>query len=313
MRGRWACVYSLRGPRCPNCFLHPSRSPPPRARADGLWLQFKSLCLLSTTVAGVDRDTFRRFVPSLMLEDAAFVERVFTVLDRSGSAVVTWVEFIECLSCLGPGPLAQRAAFLFRCYDRGSGGELSAEDLFHFFSSSSGVEVPPGWDGPTALAAARAGAAAAAEHAARQVGYEPGEEEGVALLETIEDPREALLLTMYEMSVRTFELLDVEGRGSVTLASATAFLEGRRAEQGGRALNPAELGAVFGRCMITATESDISATVLAGFAREKDAQLTARIAAARAHKSEIGQLLDTVRSAELRASASARAQPTRRG
>ena len=262
----------------------------------------------------MDPTTFRRFVPSLMLEDAAFVERVFAVLDRSGSLLISWPEFIECLSCLGAGSMAQRTSFLFRCYDRGSGGELTAEDLLHFFSSSCGVAVPPGWDGPSALASAHAGAEAHTAAARCAPGYEPGEEEGVALLETIEDPGEALLLAMYEMSQKTFKLLDVEGKGTVSLAASMAYMEKQSVEQGGRSLSAAELSAVFGRAMLTATESDISATVLSGFAREKDAELTARIAAARSQKGEMESLLKQVKGAEAAAatarSGGARGKPS---
>ena len=69
-------------------------------------------------------------------------------------------------------------------------------------------------------------------------------------------------------------------------------------KKGGGALSPQELAGVFGRAMVTATESDISATVLAGFSKEKDEQLAERVEAQRRHAREVGGLLKTVRRAE---------------
>ncbi len=287
--------------------------PPSLPPADALWLQFKSLCLLSTSVAGVDLETFRRFVPSMALEDPSFAARVFAVLDRSCRRVITWAEFIDCMVCLDSGGLEQRASFLFRCYDRSGSGELGLGDFFEFYCWSGGVDVPAGWSGPAALAAAQAGAAAAAERSRGAAGYEEGDNDGVALLETIEDPAEARLLTMFEFAEKIFTQLDAGGSGRVTLAEATAYLRSLQDQKGGDALSPQELAGVFGRAMVTATESDVSATVIAGFLKEKDEQLAARVEAQRRHAREVGGLLKTVRRAEAAAAEKAAATGGARG
>lgn len=65
-----------------------------RAQLLGFWLQYKSLCSLSSSPLGVDVGAFRRFVPTVTLEDSLFVERVFAVLDRSGSTLISWPDFL---------------------------------------------------------------------------------------------------------------------------------------------------------------------------------------------------------------------------
>jgi hypothetical protein len=306
-RGGRGCV--VRTPLDPPPTPSPTPAlPSPRPPADGLWLQFKSLCLLSTSVEGVDVDTFRRFVPSMALEDPAFAMRVFAVLDRSCRRLITWSEFIECMVSLDSGTLEQRASFLFRCYDRSGSGELGLDDFFEFYCWSGGLDVPAGWSGPAALAAAQAAAAAAAERSKGAEGYEEGDSEGVALLETIEDPREAMLLTMYEFAEKIFASLDAAGRGRVTLEGATQALRALQERLGGGALASKDLAGVFGRAMVTATESDVSATVLASFAKAKDEQLAQRVEAQRKHAKQVGELLGTVARAE--AGATARAAAT---
>ena len=171
------------------------------------------------------------------------------------------------------------------------------------------MEVPPGWSGPAALAAAQAGAAAAAERSKGVAGYEEGDSDGVALLETIEDPREAMLLTMYDFAEKTFSQLDAGKRGRVSLQEALSYLHALQAKApGGASLSSQELAAVFGRAMVTATESDVSATVLASFAKAKDEQLAQRVEAQRKHAKQVGELLGTVARAE--AGATARAAAT---
>ena len=269
---------------------------------------------MSISVEGVDVDTFRRFVPSMALEDPSFTARVFAVLDRSCRRLITWTEFMECMVALDSGTTEQRAAFLFRCYDRSGSGELGLDDFFEFYCWSCGMEVPPGWSGPAALAAAQAGAAAAAERSKGVAGYEEGDSDGVALLETIEDPREAMLLTMYDFAEKTFSQLDAGKRGRVSLQEALSYLHALQAKApGGASLSSQELAAVFGRAMVTATESDISATVLAGFARDRDAQLAARLEAERAHAAQVGALLDTVTRAEAAAADKATARLAKTG
>ena len=276
-------------------------------------MQFKSLCLMSISVEGVDVDTFRRFVPSMALEDPSFAARVFAVLDRSCRRVITWAEFIDCMVCLDSGTLEQRASFLFRCYDRTGCGELTLDDFFYFYCLSGGVDVPPGWSGPAALAAAHAGAAAAAERSKGAAGYEEGDSDGVALLETIDDPKEAMLLTMYEFAEGIFNQLDAKRSGRVALAQTVAHLGALQGARRGETLSSRELAGVFGRAMVTATESDISSTVLAGFEREKDDRRTARVLAQRTYAKEIGGLLAQVERAEAAAAEMAGATTARGG
>lgn len=49
-----------------------------------LFNRFKALAALSSTPTGIDKDTFRRGVPMLSVEDNLFVDRVFEVLDEDG-------------------------------------------------------------------------------------------------------------------------------------------------------------------------------------------------------------------------------------
>ena len=52
-----------------------------------LFGRFKALCGLSSTPDGIDKETFRKGVPMLSVEDDLFVDRVFEVLDDDGSAI----------------------------------------------------------------------------------------------------------------------------------------------------------------------------------------------------------------------------------
>lgn len=52
-----------------------------------LFTQFKGLCALSTEKtggAGIDRETFRRYIPTLACEDDQFAKRAFDLLDADG-------------------------------------------------------------------------------------------------------------------------------------------------------------------------------------------------------------------------------------
>lgn len=59
-----------------------------RVEVYDLFMQFKALSALSSSPEGVDKDTFVRLTPTLMMEDSAFVGRVFDLLDVDGSGTI---------------------------------------------------------------------------------------------------------------------------------------------------------------------------------------------------------------------------------
>ena len=79
-----------------------------------LFNRFKALCGLSSTMIGVDKETFRQGVPMLSVEDDLFVDRVFEILDDDGSGVIEWGEFIGAMSSLEQGSRESMAEFLFK-------------------------------------------------------------------------------------------------------------------------------------------------------------------------------------------------------
>lgn len=106
-----------------------------------LFIRFKALCSISLTPEGVDKETFRKGVPMLSVEDDLFVDRVFSVLDTDGSGSIEWEEFIEAMSALEKGSREKRTEFLFKVYDINGEGGISREGLYKFFLSSLMVSV----------------------------------------------------------------------------------------------------------------------------------------------------------------------------
>jgi hypothetical protein len=231
-----------------------------RSQLLAFWLQYKSLCALSSSPLGVDLPSFRKFVPSVTLEDDLFVTRVFAVLDRTGSALISWSDFLEAMSCLGMGERKKRAAFIFRVYDKSGQGNLSALDLFHFFAASLNVPVPPGFD-------------PAAEAAAAEQGLEPGG----SPLENLRGAS-AKLYACYTFSQMAFLVLDPQGKGFVTLESVLEYLsEGRNPEA-------KNVGAVFGRSMLNSIESDTKDIMSGAHKSKLDAAAGEKMTLIKAHK-----------------------------
>lgn len=106
-----------------------------------LFVRFKALCSLSPTPEGIDKETFRKAVPLLSVEDDLFVDRVFEVLDEDGSECIEWAEFLEAMSALEKGSREDRTAFLFKVYDEDHDGGISKDELYKFFLSSLMVSV----------------------------------------------------------------------------------------------------------------------------------------------------------------------------
>ncbi|GBG28777.1 Calcium-dependent protein kinase 1 [Hondaea fermentalgiana] len=106
-----------------------------------LFNRFKALTALSSSTEGIDKDTFRRGVPMLSVEDNLFVDRVFEVLDEDGSGIIDWSEFVEAMSSLEKGSREKRTDFLFRVYDIDKDGGITRDELGQFFLSSLMVEV----------------------------------------------------------------------------------------------------------------------------------------------------------------------------
>jgi hypothetical protein len=162
------------------------------------------------------------------------------------------------MSCLGAGDRTKRASFLFSAYDRDGRGRLSPLDLFLFFASSLGVAVPEGYNPTQALASAEAGV-----------------EEGCSPLEGLPAPA-AKLLACAIFSQKAFVLLDPSGQGCVTLEGVLQYLEDGAL---GR-----EVGAVFGRSMLTSLESETKDIMSGAHTSQKDANAGRRITLVKAHR-----------------------------
>ncbi|RLN74532.1 hypothetical protein BBJ28_00009456 [Nothophytophthora sp. Chile5] len=105
------------------------------------WARFKALCSLAKSPQGVDKETLRRGVPQLSVEDQFFIDRAFDVLDADGSGALDWPEFVAALSALEKGDVARRVDFLFRAYDLNGDGFIQRQDVQQFFLAS--LLVPP--------------------------------------------------------------------------------------------------------------------------------------------------------------------------
>lgn len=109
-----------------------------------LFMQFKALCALSTTPAGIDKATFKRAIPQLMVEDELFVDRVYAALDADGSGTIEWDEFITAMSKLENGSREERAGFMFDVYDVDKGGSVDRDEMSEYFLSSLRVNDDEG-------------------------------------------------------------------------------------------------------------------------------------------------------------------------
>jgi Ca2+-binding EF-hand superfamily protein len=101
-----------------------------------LFMQFKGLVALSETPQGIDKDTFRRSLPQLMVEDRLFIDRVYAALDADGSGTIEWDEFIEAMAKLEKGSREERAEFMFNVYDEDKGGSVDKEEMSNYFLSA---------------------------------------------------------------------------------------------------------------------------------------------------------------------------------
>lgn len=109
-----------------------------------LFMQFKALCALSSTPAGIDKATFKRAIPQLMVEDELFVDRVYAALDADGSGTIEWDEFIAAMSKLENGSREERAGFMFDVYDVDKGGSVDRDEMSEYFLSSLRVNEDEG-------------------------------------------------------------------------------------------------------------------------------------------------------------------------
>lgn len=100
------------------------------------WLRYKAICALSKSDIGIDRETFREHIPCLTVEDDAFVNRVFTLLDVDGSGTIEWEEFLTTLTALEKGSKDLRTEFLFKSYDKDGTGKLTVENIYEYFVAS---------------------------------------------------------------------------------------------------------------------------------------------------------------------------------
>eukprot|EP00743_Colponemidia_sp_Colp-15_P004827 GILK01005200.1.p1 GENE.GILK01005200.1~~GILK01005200.1.p1 ORF type:complete len:986 (-),score=172.90 GILK01005200.1:165-3122(-) len=97
---------------------------------------FKALCAIATTPHGIDKETFRKSIPLLSVEDDKFVDRVFQILDADGSGQIDWEEFIEAMSALDRSDPKVQTNFLFKVYDEDGDGVIPKSQLYEYFMNS---------------------------------------------------------------------------------------------------------------------------------------------------------------------------------
>ena len=201
-------------------------------------------------------------MPSVVLEDELYTRRVFQVLCRAGSSLISWHDYLDAMSAMGEGNRAKRAAFIFSVYDRQGQGNLGQADLFSFFASSLNIDVPEGYDLQKALLAAT-----------------QGQLDGTSPLEDLKG-QDAKLLACTLFSTNTFNLLDVGKVGTVSLQHVLESLDGLE-EQSGKAI---EVSALFGRSMLGSLESDMHGLMVGGHQAQQDAAAGMRLTLIKAHK-----------------------------
>jgi len=230
------------------------------------WVQYKSLCMLSSSPKGVDMEAFRRFVPTVSMEDSTYASRMFTVLDRTGTGNISWMDFLGAMASIGDDP-KRKASFLFEVYDLKGSGELSKEELFEFFAASLNITVPPDFDLEVYKTKC-------------MLGVDPDQ----SPLELMKD-NDALLLCCALFSENTFLQLDIRRTGKVTLASALEFImEGGQDKQ--------DVGKLFGRSMLSSLEADTT-RIMTG---AHESRLEAKVAVKRMNALASKVLIDELRS-----------------
>ena len=216
-----------------------------RSQIYSFWVQYKSLCALSSSPEGVDLGAFQRFVPTMSVEDNFYVSRLFSVLDRTGTGRVGWLDFLDAMVCLGDWDLEKKTQNMYDVYDTLGTGELSKRDLFAFFAASLNLSIPHGYD-PEAF------------RVQAEVGLEPGE----SPLERIQS-EDALLMCCSMFSEMTYLLLNVNGKG-VSLSSTVEFVTN------GELAKP-DVGKLFGRSMLSSVEADTTNILCGAHASRQDA------------------------------------------
>ena len=108
-----------------------------------LFCRFKALAALSVTVGGIDRETFKRGMLSIALEDAHFADRVFSLLDADGSGTIEFAEFLTSEYLIAKGSREARAEFLFRAYDTDCSNSLERDELYDLFKESLRIQGEP--------------------------------------------------------------------------------------------------------------------------------------------------------------------------
>jgi hypothetical protein len=255
-----------------------------RRELAALFVRFQGLCALSSTPRGVDVETFRRHIPALAVEDSAFAERVFDLMDRTGNGFLEWHEFVMGMASLEKASPVARAAFLFRAHDVRAAEALSRQDFFRFFASTL-APLPHGGDfeprAPLAHGvdeAAEAAAAAAAEAAALRAAGDP------ALWERRE--------VLRELSDQMFDELDVKRTGRVKLQDVLDALErddARRhadaARRGRKDAPAADPAALFGRALVDHAAVDVGKLVAARVEAQRAAAARSAMTRARSRES----------------------------
>ncbi|DAZ95056.1 TPA: hypothetical protein N0F65_002790 [Lagenidium giganteum] len=112
-----------------------------RVELYALWTRFKALCSIAKSPKGIDKDTFRRGIPQLSVEDQFFIDRVFDILDADGSGILEWKEFVEALSSMEKGDVRKRVELLFRVYDLNGDNTIHRNEIVQFVLASLLVRV----------------------------------------------------------------------------------------------------------------------------------------------------------------------------
>jgi len=102
-----------------------------------LYVRFKALCALSPNPSGLSKETFKKGVARLAVEDDLFVDRVYGLIDEDQSDSIEWEEFLCALAALEKGNRKQKISFLIQIYDLDGDGQISKDDLGKMFLSSS--------------------------------------------------------------------------------------------------------------------------------------------------------------------------------
>ena len=100
------------------------------------FLRFKALCAASESPEGISRFSFRTIFPELAMEDRAFVDRVYTIIDSESRGLLDWPHYIQAMASLEQGTSISRTTFLWSVYDNDGNGTISRAELKKYFVSS---------------------------------------------------------------------------------------------------------------------------------------------------------------------------------